>query len=73
MEQELRLKWKAAERAFEAQAEKDRTLMWLEELRFIATSTKDLDDDDAYRIKKQTRLIKNKMRNGLGDEDDEDE
>ncbi|GJU79998.1 retrotransposon protein, putative, ty1-copia subclass [Tanacetum coccineum] len=30
---ELRLKWEAAERAFEAQAEKDRTLMRLEELR----------------------------------------
>ncbi|GJW90191.1 hypothetical protein Tco_0167744 [Tanacetum coccineum] len=46
--------WKreAAERAFEAQAEKDRTLMRLEELRFLATSTKDLDDDDAYWIKK---------------------
>nr|GEW35352.1 hypothetical protein [Tanacetum cinerariifolium] len=48
MEQELRLKREAAERAFEAQAEKDRTLMLLEELRFLATSTKDLDDDDAY-------------------------
>nr|GEX61910.1 hypothetical protein [Tanacetum cinerariifolium] len=70
---ELRLKWKAAERAFEAQAEKDRTLMRLEELRFLAASTKDLDDDDAYWIKKQKRLIKNKMRNDLGDEDDEDE
>ncbi|GKD49800.1 hypothetical protein Tco_1278776 [Tanacetum coccineum] len=33
MEQELRLKREAAERAFEAQAEKDRTLMRLEELR----------------------------------------
>nr|GEZ98398.1 hypothetical protein [Tanacetum cinerariifolium] len=33
MEQELRLKRKAAERAFKAQAEKDRTLMRLEELR----------------------------------------
>nr|GFA43376.1 hypothetical protein [Tanacetum cinerariifolium] len=74
MEQELRLKRKAAESAFEAQAEKDRTLMRLEELRFLATSTKDLDDDDdAYWIKKQKRLIKNKMRNDLGDEDDEDE
>nr|GEX42670.1 ribonuclease H-like domain-containing protein [Tanacetum cinerariifolium] len=73
MEQELRLKRKAAERAFEAQAEKDRTLMRLEELRFLATSTNDLDDDDAYWIKKQKRLIKNKMRNDLGDEDDEDE
>nr|GEV61034.1 integrase, catalytic region, zinc finger, CCHC-type, peptidase aspartic, catalytic [Tanacetum cinerariifolium] len=52
MEQELRLKREAAERAFEAQAEKDRTLMRLEELRFLATSTKDLDDDDAYWIKK---------------------
>ncbi|GJZ82486.1 hypothetical protein Tco_0647659, partial [Tanacetum coccineum] len=73
MEQELRLKREAAERAFEAQAEKDRTLMRLEELRFLATSTNDLDDDDAYWIKKQKRLIKNKMRNDLGDEDDEDE
>nr|GEV11640.1 glutathione S-transferase T3-like [Tanacetum cinerariifolium] len=63
----------AAERAFEAQAEKDRTLMRLEELRFLATSTKDLDDDDAYWIKKQKRFIKNKMRNDFGDEDDEDE
>nr|GEZ50704.1 glutathione S-transferase T3-like [Tanacetum cinerariifolium] len=51
----------------------DRTLMRLEELRFLATSTKDLDDDDAYWIKKQKRLIKNKMRNDLGDEDDEDD
>nr|GEY32901.1 glutathione S-transferase T3-like [Tanacetum cinerariifolium] len=33
MEQELRLKRKAAERAFEAQVEKDRTLMRLDELR----------------------------------------
>ncbi|GKA62583.1 hypothetical protein Tco_0762102 [Tanacetum coccineum] len=73
MEQELRLKREAAERAFEAQAEKDRTLMRLEELRFLVTSTKDLDDDDAYWIKKQKKLIKNKMRNDLGDEDDEDE
>nr|GEZ98252.1 hypothetical protein [Tanacetum cinerariifolium] len=35
MEQELRLKREAAEKAFEAQAEKDRTLMRLEELRFL--------------------------------------
>ncbi|GJR35854.1 hypothetical protein Tco_1211538 [Tanacetum coccineum] len=73
MEQELRLKREAAERAFEAQAEKNRTLMRLEELRSLATSTKDLDDDDAYWITKQKQLIKNKMRNDLGDEDDEDE
>ncbi|GKF56510.1 hypothetical protein Tco_0166850 [Tanacetum coccineum] len=73
MEQELRLKREAAKMAFEAQAEKERTLMRLEELRFLATSTKDLDDDDAYWIKRQKQLIKNKMRNDLGDEDDEDE
>nr|GEX75614.1 hypothetical protein [Tanacetum cinerariifolium] len=70
MGQELRLKREAAERAFEAQAEKDRTLIRLGELRFLATSTKDLDDDDAYWIKKQKRLIKNEMRNDLGDEDE---
>nr|GEY97544.1 glutathione S-transferase T3-like [Tanacetum cinerariifolium] len=70
---ELRLKQEAAKRAFEVQAEKDRTLMRLEELRFLATSIKDLDDADAYWIKKQKRLIRNKMRNNLGDDDDEDE
>nr|GEY08602.1 hypothetical protein [Tanacetum cinerariifolium] len=73
MEQELRLKREAAEKAFEVQAEKDRPLMRLEELRFLVTSTKDLDDADAYWIKKQQRLIRNKMRNDLGDEDNEDE
>ncbi|GJV12137.1 hypothetical protein Tco_1353678 [Tanacetum coccineum] len=40
MKQELRLKREAAERAFEAQAKKDRTLMRLEELRFLATNSK---------------------------------
>nr|GEX23404.1 hypothetical protein [Tanacetum cinerariifolium] len=54
-------------------AEKDRTLTRLEELRFLATSTKDLDDVDAYWIKKQKRLIRNKLKNDLGAEDDEDE
>ncbi|GJU94069.1 hypothetical protein Tco_1318825 [Tanacetum coccineum] len=73
MEQELRLKREAAERALKAQAEKDRTLMRLKYLRFLATSTKDLEDDAAYWIKKKKQLIKNKMRNDLGDEDDEDE
>nr|GEX65084.1 hypothetical protein [Tanacetum cinerariifolium] len=73
MEHELRMKREAAERAFEAQAEKDRTLTRLEELRFLATSTKDLDDVDAYWIMKQKRLIRNKMKNDLGAEDDEDE
>nr|GEX46106.1 glutathione S-transferase T3-like [Tanacetum cinerariifolium] len=73
MEQELRLKREAVKRAFEVQAEKDRTLMRLEELRFLATSTKDLDDAIAYWIKKQKRLIRNKMRNDFGEEDDEDE
>nr|GEW59747.1 RNA-directed DNA polymerase, eukaryota [Tanacetum cinerariifolium] len=68
-----RMKREAAERAFEAQAEKDRTLMRLEELRFLATSTKDLDDVDAYWIKKQKRLIRNKIKNDLSAEDDEDE
>nr|GEY59355.1 zinc finger, CCHC-type [Tanacetum cinerariifolium] len=67
------MKREAAERAFEAQAEKDRTLMRLKELRFLATSTKDLDDVDAYWIKNQKRLIRNKMKNDLGAEDDEDE
>ncbi|GJW50790.1 hypothetical protein Tco_0092141 [Tanacetum coccineum] len=56
---------------------KDRTtknFLRLEELRFLATSTKDLGQDGTpIGIKKQKKLIKNKMKNDLGDEDDEDE
>nr|GEU54910.1 hypothetical protein [Tanacetum cinerariifolium] len=40
----------AAEKAFEVSKEKDRTIMRLEELRFLALSTKDLSPDDAYWI-----------------------
>nr|GEY46714.1 hypothetical protein [Tanacetum cinerariifolium] len=43
----LRLKWEAAEKAFEALKDKDETIKSLEELRFLALSTKDLSDDDA--------------------------
>ncbi|GJV87997.1 hypothetical protein Tco_1531935 [Tanacetum coccineum] len=53
MEQELRLKREAAERAFEAQAEKDRTLMRLEELRVQLLAQGFGTYDDAYWIKKQ--------------------
>ncbi|GKF53904.1 hypothetical protein Tco_0160814, partial [Tanacetum coccineum] len=45
---ELRLKREAAEKAFEASKDKDETIKSLEELRFLALSTKDLSDDDAY-------------------------
>ncbi|GKA91964.1 hypothetical protein Tco_0813889 [Tanacetum coccineum] len=48
MTHELRLKREAAEKAFEASKDKDRTITRLEELRFLALSTKDLPPDDAY-------------------------
>ncbi|GJY99883.1 hypothetical protein Tco_0517313 [Tanacetum coccineum] len=54
----LRLKWEAAEKAFEASKDKDRTITSLEELRFLALSTKDLSPDDAYWI----NLQKNKSK-----------
>ncbi|GKC70168.1 hypothetical protein Tco_1116051, partial [Tanacetum coccineum] len=47
MSHELRLKREAAEKAFEASKDKDQTITRLEELRFLALSTKDLSDDDA--------------------------
>nr|GEU62168.1 hypothetical protein [Tanacetum cinerariifolium] len=50
MSHELRLKWEAAEKAFEASKDKDRTITHLEKLRFLALSTKDLSPDDAYWI-----------------------
>ncbi|GKF22313.1 hypothetical protein Tco_0074635 [Tanacetum coccineum] len=53
MSHELRLKQEAAEKAFEVSKEKERTITRLEELRFLALSTKDLDDDDAYWIELQ--------------------
>ncbi|GKA64419.1 hypothetical protein Tco_0764025 [Tanacetum coccineum] len=47
MSHELRLKREAAEKAFKVAKEKDRTITRLEELRFLALSTKDLSDDDS--------------------------
>nr|GEU78385.1 hypothetical protein [Tanacetum cinerariifolium] len=62
MSHELRLKREAAEKAFEASKDKDRTITRLEELRFLALSTKDLYPDDAYWINLQEKQIKYKLR-----------
>ncbi|GJU88025.1 hypothetical protein Tco_1300448 [Tanacetum coccineum] len=62
MSHELCLKRETAEKAFEVSKEKDRAIMRLEELRFLALSTKDLDDDDAYWIELQKNQIKAKLR-----------
>nr|GEU91354.1 reverse transcriptase domain-containing protein [Tanacetum cinerariifolium] len=51
---ELRLKREAAKKAFEASKDKDRMITRLEELRFIALSTKDLSPDDAEVFKAKT-------------------
>nr|GEW51759.1 hypothetical protein [Tanacetum cinerariifolium] len=45
---EFRLKREAAEKAYDVSKEKDCTLMHLEEMKFLATSTEDLSEDDAY-------------------------
>ncbi|GJS38843.1 hypothetical protein Tco_0563886 [Tanacetum coccineum] len=62
MSHELRLKREAAEKTFEVAKEKDQTITRLEELRFLALSTKDLSDDDAYYISLQKEAIKQKLR-----------
>nr|GEV05291.1 hypothetical protein [Tanacetum cinerariifolium] len=62
MSHELRLKREAAEKAFEVSKEKDRTITRLEELRFLALSTTNLSDDDAYSINLQKAAIKEKLR-----------
>ncbi|GJZ17675.1 hypothetical protein Tco_0553798 [Tanacetum coccineum] len=59
MTHELRLKREAAEKASK---DKDRTITRLEELRFLALSTKDLSPDDAYWINLQKKQIKYKLR-----------
>nr|GEZ15432.1 hypothetical protein [Tanacetum cinerariifolium] len=58
---ELRLKREAAGKAFEAAKDKDETIKSLEELRFLALSTKDLSDDDAYWIERKKAQIKAKL------------
>ncbi|GKC90831.1 hypothetical protein Tco_1151480 [Tanacetum coccineum] len=60
MTKELRLKREAAEAAFEVAKEKDRTVMRLEEMKFLAISTKDLPKDDAYFIEEQKKTIRAK-------------
>ncbi|GJR22626.1 hypothetical protein Tco_0971153 [Tanacetum coccineum] len=72
-----RLKTEAAEKAFEASKDKDETIKSLEELRFLALSTKDLSDDDAYWIERKKAQIKAKLRAEMpmepNNEDDSDE
>ncbi|GJY53947.1 hypothetical protein Tco_0445611 [Tanacetum coccineum] len=62
MTQELRLKREAAEAVFEVAKEKDRTVMRLEEMKFLAISTKDLSEDDAYFIEEQKKAIRAKYK-----------
>ncbi|GJX57502.1 hypothetical protein Tco_0287399 [Tanacetum coccineum] len=57
MTKELRLKQESAEVAFEVAKEKDRTVMCLEEMKFLAISSKDLPEDDAYFIEEQKEAI----------------
>ncbi|GJY03326.1 hypothetical protein Tco_0369266 [Tanacetum coccineum] len=56
----LRLKREAAKAAFKVAKEKDRTVMRLEEMKFLAISTKDLSEDDAYFIEEQKKVIRAK-------------
>nr|GEW66392.1 putative RNA-directed DNA polymerase [Tanacetum cinerariifolium] len=74
---ELWLKREAAEKPFEASKDKDETIKSLEELRFLALSTKDLSDNDAYWIERKKAQIKAKLRAEMpmepNNEDDSDE
>ncbi|GJS08505.1 hypothetical protein Tco_0365301 [Tanacetum coccineum] len=57
---EFRLKWEAAESAYDVAKGKDRTVLRLKEVKFLAISTNDLSEDDAYWINQQKQLIKDK-------------
>nr|GFA94201.1 hypothetical protein [Tanacetum cinerariifolium] len=59
---ELHLKREAAQSAYEVSKEKDRKIMCLEEMHFLAISKKDLSEDNAYWInvknnKSRTNII----------------
>nr|GEW34236.1 zinc finger BED domain-containing protein RICESLEEPER 2-like [Tanacetum cinerariifolium] len=62
MSHELHLKQEAAEKVFDVSKEINRTITCLEEFRFLALSTKDLSDDDAYYINLRKAAIKEKLR-----------
>ncbi|GKC15371.1 hypothetical protein Tco_1012153 [Tanacetum coccineum] len=55
MTKEQHLKREAAEVAFEVAKEEDRTVMRLEEMKFLAICTNDLPEDDTYFIEEQKR------------------
>nr|GEX59247.1 hypothetical protein [Tanacetum cinerariifolium] len=67
----------AAEKAFKASKDKDETIKSLDELRFLALSTKDLSNDDMYWIERKKAQIKAKLRTEMpmepNNEDDSDE
>nr|GEW20234.1 hypothetical protein [Tanacetum cinerariifolium] len=67
----------AAEKAFEASKDKDETIKSLEELRFLALSTKDLSEDDSFWIDRKKAQIKAKLHAEMpmepNNEDDSDE
>nr|GFA12348.1 hypothetical protein [Tanacetum cinerariifolium] len=69
--------FKKPEKAFEASKDKDETIKSLEELRFLALSTKDLSEDDAFWIERKKAQIKVKLRAEMpmepNNEDDSDE
>ncbi|GKC50941.1 hypothetical protein Tco_1073686 [Tanacetum coccineum] len=58
MTHELRLKREAIERAFEVAKEKDRIVMRLEEMKFLAISTKDFLKDDGMVTSMGIRHVK---------------
>nr|GEU51093.1 uncharacterized mitochondrial protein AtMg00810-like [Tanacetum cinerariifolium] len=62
MTNELRIKREAAEKAFEVAKEKDCTMMRLEEMKFLAISTKDLPEDGASFISEQKQAIRDKYK-----------
>ncbi|GKE42036.1 hypothetical protein Tco_1469320 [Tanacetum coccineum] len=57
---EFRLQREAAESVYEVAKEKDHTVMRLEEIKFLAISTKDLSEDDTYWINVQKQRTKDK-------------
>ncbi|GJV33003.1 hypothetical protein Tco_1393403 [Tanacetum coccineum] len=50
LQNKFKLKWEAAQLAYEVAKEKDQTLMQLEELRFVSTSTTGISDEDVEMI-----------------------
>ena len=62
MQHEYRLKREDASQAYRAAVEKDETILWMEEMKFLLVETNGKDPDVVFWIKEEKAWIKAKYK-----------